>query len=209
MLLWLDLCVHPPFLPSNLSIYFPLLFARSFDFIHGWLTPMWLELCCVPLWKTYDFANLCIMFQLNCFWLLLVYVEVLNISYIVHVVGLALLQKHGNLSELQTDLVEASHELMQEAAFLHPFAEACYTVRYWCCWLGHHFCSCQPTVVATDMIVLQGPLLDFGRNPILFPCAWVYRQGVLTPWARRRYVISSDASITCYFLEFYVYGSEH
>ncbi|KAJ1271624.1 hypothetical protein BS78_06G141500 [Paspalum vaginatum] len=72
--------------------------------------------------------------------------------------GLALLQKHGNMPELQTDLMEASHELMQEAAFLHPFAEACYT----------------------------GPLLDFGRNPILFPCAWVYRQGVLTPWARRR-----------------------
>ncbi|XP_039773321.1 diacylglycerol lipase-beta-like isoform X2 [Panicum virgatum] len=72
--------------------------------------------------------------------------------------GLALLQKHGNLPESQTDLMEASHELMQEAAFLHPFAEACYT----------------------------GPLLDFGRNPILFPCAWVYRQGVLTPWARRR-----------------------
>ncbi|CAL5026754.1 unnamed protein product [Urochloa decumbens] len=72
--------------------------------------------------------------------------------------GLALLQKHGNLPELQTDLMEASHELMQEASFLHPFAEACYT----------------------------GPLLDFGRNPILFPCAWVYRQGVLTPWARRR-----------------------
>ncbi|CAN6228629.1 unnamed protein product [Urochloa humidicola] len=72
--------------------------------------------------------------------------------------GLALLQKHGTLPELQTDLMEASHELMQEAAFLHPFAEACYT----------------------------GPLLDFGRNPILFPCAWVYRQGVLTPWARRR-----------------------
>ncbi|XP_062184314.1 uncharacterized protein LOC133888178 isoform X2 [Phragmites australis] len=72
--------------------------------------------------------------------------------------GLALLQKHGNLPDLQTDLVEASHELMQEAAFLHPFAEACYT----------------------------GPLLDFGRNPILFPCVWVYRQGALTPWARRR-----------------------
>lgn len=72
--------------------------------------------------------------------------------------GLALLQKHGNLPGLQTDLMEASHELMQEAASLHPFAEACYT----------------------------GPLLDFGRNPILFPCAWVYRQGVLTPWARRR-----------------------
>ncbi|KAF8715152.1 hypothetical protein HU200_027707 [Digitaria exilis] len=72
--------------------------------------------------------------------------------------GLALLQKHGRLPELQNDLVEAPHDLMQEAASLHPFAEACYT----------------------------GPLLDFGRNPILFPCAWVYRQGVLTPWARRR-----------------------
>ncbi|GJN02511.1 hypothetical protein PR202_ga19870 [Eleusine coracana subsp. coracana] len=72
--------------------------------------------------------------------------------------GLALLQKHGNLPDLQTDLMEAPHELMQEATILHPFAEACYT----------------------------GPLLDFGRNPILFPCAWVYRQGVLTPWARRR-----------------------
>ncbi|XP_044966968.1 diacylglycerol lipase-beta-like isoform X4 [Hordeum vulgare subsp. vulgare] len=72
--------------------------------------------------------------------------------------GLALLQKHGNLPDLQTDLVEAPHKLMREAAILHPFAEACYT----------------------------GPLLDVGRNPILFPCAWIYRQGVLTPWARRR-----------------------
>ncbi|KQJ83283.1 sn1-specific diacylglycerol lipase beta isoform X3 [Brachypodium distachyon] len=74
------------------------------------------------------------------------------------IAGLALLQKHGNLPDLQTDLVEAPHMLMQEAVILHPFAEACYT----------------------------GPLLDVGRNPILFPCAWVYRQGVLTPWARRR-----------------------
>ncbi|KAL6650937.1 hypothetical protein ACP70R_009862 [Stipagrostis hirtigluma subsp. patula] len=72
--------------------------------------------------------------------------------------GLALLQKHGNLPDVQTNLMEASYELMQEAAVLHPFSEACYT----------------------------GPLLDFGRNPILFPCAWVYRQGALTPWARRR-----------------------
>ena len=46
----------------------------------------------------------------------------------MHGIGLALLQKHGNLPESQTDLMEASHELMQEAAFLHPFAEACYTV---------------------------------------------------------------------------------
>uniref|UniRef100_A0A0E0KS55 Uncharacterized protein n=1 Tax=Oryza punctata TaxID=4537 RepID=A0A0E0KS55_ORYPU len=72
--------------------------------------------------------------------------------------GLALLQKNENLPHLQTDLTEAPRNLMQEAAILHPFAEACYT----------------------------GPLLDVGRNPILFPCAWVYRQGVLTPWSRRR-----------------------
>ncbi|KAL5213670.1 hypothetical protein ABZP36_002822 [Zizania latifolia] len=72
--------------------------------------------------------------------------------------GLALLQKSENLPDLQTNLMEAPHKLMQEAAILHPFAEACYT----------------------------GPLLDFGRNPILFPCAWVYRQGVLTPWSRRK-----------------------
>uniref|UniRef100_A0A0E0PAV2 Uncharacterized protein n=1 Tax=Oryza rufipogon TaxID=4529 RepID=A0A0E0PAV2_ORYRU len=72
--------------------------------------------------------------------------------------GLALLQKNENLPHLQTDLTEAPLNLMQEAAILHPFAEACYT----------------------------GPLLDVGRNPILFPCAWVYRQGVLTPWSRRR-----------------------
>ncbi|KAL5216203.1 hypothetical protein ABZP36_007604 [Zizania latifolia] len=72
--------------------------------------------------------------------------------------GLALLQKSENLPHLQTDLTEAPHKLMKEASILHPFAEASYT----------------------------GPLLDFGRNPILFPCAWVYRQGVLTPWSRRK-----------------------
>lgn len=52
-------------------------------------------------------------------------------------------------------------------------------------------------MIAPEMVVMQGPLLDVGRNPILFPCAWVYRQGVLTPWARRRYLISFDASIAC------------
>uniref|UniRef100_A0A1D1YGF4 Sn1-specific diacylglycerol lipase alpha n=1 Tax=Anthurium amnicola TaxID=1678845 RepID=A0A1D1YGF4_9ARAE len=41
--------------------------------------------------------------------------------------------------------------------------------------------------------MVQGPLLDFGRNPILFPCAWIYRQGVLTPWSRnRRPVLEGD-----------------
>ena len=107
------------------------------------------------------------------------------------------MQKHGNLPESQTDLMEASHELMQEAAFLHPFAEACYTVRYLYCWVRTSFLLCQPFVIVSDMVLMQGPLLDFGRNPILFPCAWVYRQGVLTPWARRRYLIISDASMAC------------
>ena len=49
----------------------------------------------------------------------------------VCIIGLALLQKHGNLSDLPTELVEAPHNLMQEAVVLHPFAEACYTVRHY------------------------------------------------------------------------------
>lgn len=40
---------------------------------------------------------------------------------------------------------------------------------------------------------MQGPLLDVGRNPILFPCAWLYRQGVFTAWSRnRRPVLQGD-----------------
>ncbi|TXG72901.1 hypothetical protein EZV62_001480 [Acer yangbiense] len=55
-------------------------------------------------------------------------------------------------------LVEAPEERLQGAAAFYKFAEASYT----------------------------GPLLDVGRNPILFPCAWLLRQGVLTPWSRNR-----------------------
>lgn len=72
--------------------------------------------------------------------------------------GLALLQMHKQSSSTYDELIEAPDELIQEAAIFHPFAEAAYT----------------------------GPLLDFGRNPILFPCAWLYRQGVFTPWTRNR-----------------------
>ncbi|WOL16102.1 hypothetical protein Cni_G24884 [Canna indica] len=72
--------------------------------------------------------------------------------------GLALLQKHKQSSLVQTDFVEAPDAHLQEAAHLHQFAEAAYT----------------------------GPLLDFGRNPIFFPCAWLHRQGVLSPWSRNR-----------------------
>ncbi|KAJ8504101.1 hypothetical protein OPV22_004987 [Ensete ventricosum] len=72
--------------------------------------------------------------------------------------GLALLQKHKQAPLVHTDSVEAPEVHLREAAVFHQFAEAAYT----------------------------GPLLDFGRNPILFPCAWLYRQGVLSPWTRNR-----------------------
>ncbi|XP_021300446.1 uncharacterized protein LOC110428848, partial [Herrania umbratica] len=72
--------------------------------------------------------------------------------------GLALLQKHGQSRKANECFVEAPLEHLQVAAAFHKFAEAAYT----------------------------GPLLDFGRNPFVFPCAWLYRQGILTPWTRNR-----------------------
>ncbi|XP_043724432.1 uncharacterized protein LOC122671340 isoform X2 [Telopea speciosissima] len=79
--------------------------------------------------------------------------------------GFALLQRHGQSSCSYQELMEAPREQIQEAALFHQFAEAAYT----------------------------GPLLDFGRNPVLFPCSWFYRQGVFTPWTRsRRPVLEGD-----------------
>ncbi|XWS13249.1 hypothetical protein CRYUN_Cryun36dG0021300 [Craigia yunnanensis] len=72
--------------------------------------------------------------------------------------GLALLQKHGQSRESHECFVEAPVEHLQVAAAFHEFAEAAYT----------------------------GPLLDFGRNPFVFPCVWLHRQGILTPWTRNR-----------------------
>ncbi|KAJ8767581.1 hypothetical protein K2173_017925 [Erythroxylum novogranatense] len=74
--------------------------------------------------------------------------------------GLALLQKHGRSPETCDELVqqEASKEQIQGALSFHAFAEAAYT----------------------------GPLLDLGRHYVLFSCAWLYRQGILTPWKRNR-----------------------
>lgn len=72
--------------------------------------------------------------------------------------GLALLQRQSpSPPKSYEGSMEAPGEHIQMAATFHKFAEAAYT----------------------------GPLLDFGRNPVLFPCAWLYRQGVLTPWARK------------------------
>ncbi|XP_066313115.1 uncharacterized protein [Miscanthus floridulus] len=81
------------------------------------------------------------------------------------VAGLSLLQRSKSSTIISKELVEAPQDLIQEAILFHPFAEAAYT----------------------------GPLLDFGRNPLMFPCVWLNRQGVLTPWTRaRRPVLEGD-----------------
>ncbi|KAI0528926.1 hypothetical protein KFK09_001470 [Dendrobium nobile] len=78
--------------------------------------------------------------------------------------GLALLQSHKQPTKSYEDM-EAPLARIQEARVLHQFAEAAYT----------------------------GPLLDFGRNTVLFPCSWLYRQGVLTPWTHnRRPILEGD-----------------
>ncbi|TVU36169.1 hypothetical protein EJB05_18088 [Eragrostis curvula] len=81
------------------------------------------------------------------------------------VAGLSLLQKSKLSTAVSKKQVEAPQDLIQEAVLFHPFAEAAYT----------------------------GPLLDFGRNPLMFPCVWLNRQGVLTPWTRaRRPILEGD-----------------
>ncbi|KAL9264080.1 Diacylglycerol lipase-beta-like protein [Drosera capensis] len=79
--------------------------------------------------------------------------------------GLALLQRHNQFPESYEGSAEAPDEVIQEATTYQPFAEAAYT----------------------------GPLLDVGRNFILFPCAWFHRQGILSVWNRnRRPVLQGD-----------------
>ncbi|KAK3162737.1 hypothetical protein QOZ80_1BG0093140 [Eleusine coracana subsp. coracana] len=81
------------------------------------------------------------------------------------VAGLSLLQKSKVSTVISKERVQAPQDLIQEAILFHPFAEAAYT----------------------------GPLLDFGRNPLMFPCLWLNRQGVLTPWTRaRRPILEGD-----------------
>ncbi|KAJ6941282.1 hypothetical protein NC651_007154 [Populus alba x Populus x berolinensis] len=72
--------------------------------------------------------------------------------------GLALLQRHSESPKSHDEMVEAPREKIREAFAFHQFAEGPYT----------------------------GPLLDFGRHAIFFPCAWLYRQGILTPCTRNR-----------------------
>lgn len=72
--------------------------------------------------------------------------------------GLALFQRNSLPSKRHEELMDAPRGQIEEAAILHKFAEAAYT----------------------------GPLLDFGRNPFIFPCAWLYRQGIFTPWSCNR-----------------------
>ncbi|CAJ1977809.1 unnamed protein product [Sphenostylis stenocarpa] len=73
--------------------------------------------------------------------------------------ALALLQNHEKSTESYEESMEAPEMRIKEAEALHKFAEAAYT----------------------------GPLLDVGRNPFVFPCAWLYRQGVFSPWTRNRW----------------------
>ncbi|KAA8531338.1 hypothetical protein F0562_006047 [Nyssa sinensis] len=95
----------------------------------------------------------------------LVAYRALGTGHLEILAGLALLQRHNQSPKSYEGSVEAPEEWVHEAADFHQFAEAAYT----------------------------GLLLDFGRNPVLFPCAWLYRQGVFTPWARnRRPVLEGD-----------------
>ncbi|KAH7441342.1 hypothetical protein KP509_03G034200 [Ceratopteris richardii] len=71
--------------------------------------------------------------------------------------GLALLQIQGSSVPSLSDSLAPTH-LIREASILHTFAVAAYT----------------------------GPLLDIGRSHLMFPCVWLYRQGVFTPWCRNR-----------------------
>uniref|UniRef100_A0ACD5WIU4 Uncharacterized protein n=2 Tax=Avena sativa TaxID=4498 RepID=A0ACD5WIU4_AVESA len=81
------------------------------------------------------------------------------------IAGFSLLQKSKLSTVTSREQAEAPHDLIQEAILFHPFAEAAYT----------------------------GPLLDIGRNPLMFPCVWLNRQGVLTPWTRaRRPILEGD-----------------
>lgn len=81
------------------------------------------------------------------------------------IAGLSLLQKSKLSTVISQEQAEAPQDLIQEAILFHPFAEAAYT----------------------------GPLLDFGRNPLMFPCVWLNRQGILTPWTRgRRPILEGD-----------------
>uniref|UniRef100_A0A0E0JSA4 Uncharacterized protein n=1 Tax=Oryza punctata TaxID=4537 RepID=A0A0E0JSA4_ORYPU len=74
-------------------------------------------------------------------------------------------EKFKSSPVVSKEQAEAPQDLIKEAVLFHPFAEAAYT----------------------------GPLLDFGRNPFMFPCVWLNRQGVMTPWTRaRRPVLEGD-----------------
>ncbi|XP_047317202.1 diacylglycerol lipase-beta [Impatiens glandulifera] len=79
-------------------------------------------------------------------------------GHLEFIAGLALLQRNNAGLKPYEGSLEAPDELIEDATIFHPFAEAAYT----------------------------GLLLDVGRNPISFPCAWLYRQGIFTPWSRNR-----------------------
>ncbi|XP_077251936.1 uncharacterized protein LOC143891187 [Tasmannia lanceolata] len=84
-----------------------------------------------------------------------------SLLHLHHLSGLALLQRHTQSKNSYEGLMEAPEAQIREAAKFHQFAEAAYT----------------------------GPVLDFGRHPVLFPCVWLYRRGILTSWTRKRWPV--------------------
>ena len=103
--------------------------------------------------------------------------KICTMSFWMHLIYL-FKRQHSSISSLKP-LTQLSPKFYETHAFLRIFSNV--------------------------QVLMQGPLLDFGRNPILFPCAWLYRQGFLTPWARDRFQflheISGIVSYTFVILE--------
>ncbi|CAK9880988.1 unnamed protein product [Sphagnum jensenii] len=87
-------------------------------------------------------------------------------SHLEVLAGVAMLKNQPpQLQSFSDKYKPAPAKELLEASILQPYAVAAYT----------------------------GLLLDIGRNPLIFPCVWLYRQGVLAPWNRnQRPVLQGD-----------------
>ncbi|CAK9277152.1 unnamed protein product [Sphagnum jensenii] len=87
-------------------------------------------------------------------------------SHLEVLAGVAMLKNQPpQLQSFSDKYKPAPVKELLEASILQPYAVAAYT----------------------------GLLLDIGRNPLIFPCVWLYRQGVLAPWNRnQRPVLQGD-----------------
>ena len=91
--------------------------------------------------------------------------------------------------------MEINYSIKWRVAWYTPWKSS------WGCWFSSIFCSgLYGIVIITSLACfqkflflhkhwncnLQGLLLDVGRNPLMFPCAWLYRQGIFSLWSRNR-----------------------